>query len=357
MSTSRGCYARCSFCSVPRFFGLHNGKGKEGAWIARDADSVVAEVKTLYEQFGLLELLFVDDEFFGGGEAGFARACDIGRQLARLGLPTRFALSCRAENAKPYVLAHLQEGGLKHVFIGAESGSSIDLRLYGKQQEVETIVNAISAVRSLGISVQAGFMLFNHRSTLATVRESIEFLKAIGQFTMMTINTELAPHYGAPLATDMERVTGARRTPASLEIHYPDRTVFLARMAAEVLGDVFEPFMRAIAVLQATITYEWRRKVPWRRPPEQAVIDSFESAINRGFGDLFSAFLNELNQSTALPSMDQWLDLLHSETGRLKEGLLTKQAFTLLHLERAEGGIHQYTQRDAMRSNDMVRLT
>ncbi|MCX5681351.1 MAG: cobalamin-dependent protein [Candidatus Omnitrophica bacterium] len=53
--TSRGCPARCTFCSAHRVWG-HGFR-------ARSPENVVAEMKQMKEQFGIEEILFEDDNF------------------------------------------------------------------------------------------------------------------------------------------------------------------------------------------------------------------------------------------------------------------------------------------------------
>lgn len=123
VSTSRGCHARCSFCSVPRFYGLETDKKLSvRGWIPRPALEVVEEIVELHQNYGLREVLFVDDEFFGGDSSGHARAIELSRMLADHKIPLEFAISCRAENVIKETLIALKSAGLRHVFIGLESG-------------------------------------------------------------------------------------------------------------------------------------------------------------------------------------------------------------------------------------------
>jgi radical SAM superfamily enzyme YgiQ (UPF0313 family) len=96
---------RCSFCSVPRFYGLETSKPlANGPWLARSEENVSEEILDLYNRFRLQELLIVDEEFFGGSERGQERATTLADRLEALHLPTRFALSARAENIQGKVL-------------------------------------------------------------------------------------------------------------------------------------------------------------------------------------------------------------------------------------------------------------
>lgn len=60
VSTSRGCRAHCSFCSVAVFAAIGPKKGK---WRSRSIKNIVDELRFLYEQFGITHVKFVDDSF------------------------------------------------------------------------------------------------------------------------------------------------------------------------------------------------------------------------------------------------------------------------------------------------------
>lgn len=248
ISTSRGCYAQCAFCSVPRFYGLEKDRPRavEG-WLARSAAYTVGEIMALHERFGLVELLVVDDEFFGGNEAGHLRARTIGDSLTQL--------------------------------------------------------------RSLGLSFQPGFMLFNHRATLDEVRANVEFLAGIDELKPVTVNSAVDPHFGAPINRVIQR----------------DGSL--------------------IAGLQSAVTFEWRRRVPGRSPRVTRTIDAFERSCNQAFVQVFVDALEGLAASPGERARDVLADV-ESSLARVEERMALAKALLLGAVGEEEGVVKYFTQND-----------
>ncbi|MGA7312393.1 MAG: radical SAM protein [Silvibacterium sp.] len=342
VSTSRGCYARCSFCSIPRFYGLdQNRPGAAGGWIGRRVDDVVAEIDALHKAFSLRELLIVDDEFFGGTEAGFERARLFARRMEELHLPLKFALSCRAENVREPILLELMRGGLAHVFIGIESGSQKSLRLYGKGHDVEQNRRAVEGVKRLGLSFQPGFMLFNTRKTIFDVREDLQFLKEINECKPVTINSGVDAHFGAPLTGALERDGVLRDEGLRLTVEYPDAKVRAAKKIAELCAEKFQGYMNLIATLRSSITWEWRRKVPGRRDEQERLLDAFEKAVNQGFADIVVQAVDELIESDEAETV---ISVAQQRIASLMDMLEVSAALVKSHIATIEGGIRYWTQ-------------
>ncbi len=56
ISASRGCFYRCTFCSIPDFF--------DHSWRSRSPANVVQELKHLVSTYGYSTFWFIDDDFF-----------------------------------------------------------------------------------------------------------------------------------------------------------------------------------------------------------------------------------------------------------------------------------------------------
>ncbi|WP_244426725.1 B12-binding domain-containing radical SAM protein [Sinorhizobium sojae] len=346
ISTSRGCYARCTFCSVPRFFGLEAGhKHASGAWLSRSPACVVEEMRDLKNRFGIIELLFVDDEFFGGSEAGKRRAEELAARLIEADLGIRFAISCRAENVEEALFARLQAAGLSHVFIGIESGVAQALKLFAKSQTLDDSRRAIATVKRLGLSFQAGFMAFNHQSTLADIRLNLDFLEEIGEAKPYNFNTAAAPYRGTPLADKVARdgmmTDAARRTATGfLDLH-----VALAREAAAEIAAAAAPFIGAIAALQSAITYQWRRDVPARSDETRRVVNALEAAINAELFQMMRETVETLESQPAI-SGATLLDDLRARLGTWRKSKEGSVALVCAWVRQKEGEVRYWTQSD-----------
>lgn len=346
VSTSRGCYARCTFCSVPRFFGLHRpGHLAVGDWVCRSAAGVVEEILGLHRRFGIRECLIVDDEFFGGTGAGRRRAEEIADLLAAAGRPVELAISCRAENVEEDLLRRLAAGGLAHVFVGLESGVDEDLRNLGKGISAAQNKQAVEVIKRVGLSFQAGFMLFQPGSTISTVRRSLAFLQEIDECKPATFNTSLDPHAGTPALVAMQREEVLEAGPGLPQVRYADPAVAAARAIAAACGERFQPYMNLIGGLQSAITYEWRRPVPGRSAELQLLVDRFERSVNDRFA---SVLLEAVASLDAAPdSIDAVRERSEASLDEVDATLAWQQALVVTRLAAA-GQLRYQTQRDRM---------
>lgn len=346
ISSSRGCYARCSFCSIPRFYGLEGGRAlRSGDWIGRSVASTAAEVASLHDRFDVCELLFVDDEFFGGNELGLERALALGRRLEDLAMPLEFALSCRAENVDARVFEQLRRGGLRHVFVGIETGSDKVLKLYGKQHTSAQNRLAVQTIKSLGLTFQPGFMLFNYRSTVAELKQSLEFLLEIDECKPVTINSGVDPHFGTPLLADMARRQQLDDRGLTMRAGYADRHVAAIKVIAERCVEEFLPYMEFLAGVRSAVTYEWRRRLAHRRPAEEQLLDVFEANVNRSFANVV---IHAVDRALANPGCEPF-ELIADANGEIegmRERLALSRALVVTQLVEVEGGIFYVTQLD-----------
>ncbi|WP_250438712.1 radical SAM protein [Caballeronia sp. AZ1_KS37] len=343
ISTSRGCYARCSFCSVPRFYGLNQGRSyAPGTWLRRQPADVVNEIEWLHSHFALRELLIVDDEFFGGTDEGFERARVFARMLAERNLGLSFAISCRAENVRTEIMQDLKRAGLSHVFVGIEAGSQRDLRLYGKAHTVDQNRRAAMTVKSLGLTFQAGFMLFNPRSTLQDLSENVKFLKEIGELKPVTVNSAVDPHFGAPLIESFRRNGILRDDELRLSLEYVNDGIKTAKLVAEMCAEAYQPFMNFIGAVQSSVTFEWRRPNPTRRPAEQHLLDTFEKKVNGLFTGVFEDALVGLHEKTGLQEVVQ---VAERQLKRVVDDARLLEGLVVTHLEAVEGDIRYWSSR------------
>lgn len=175
LTSSRGCYARCSFCSVSAFYQLGTGP----AWRPRNPKSVVDEMEYL-AGLGAKYLHFVDDNFMGPGRKGRDRALAIGKEISRRGLKVTFDLDCRPCDVDKEVLATLQEVGLRRVGIGVESMLPRQLKLYRKGVTVAQNLEAIEILEELGLDYNAFFIPLEPYVTVEELLAVLDIMARIG---------------------------------------------------------------------------------------------------------------------------------------------------------------------------------
>lgn len=156
ISASRGCYGRCTFCSIPAF----NSCRRE-----RSVHSVVTEMKRLKSEFKAAFIDFVDDSFLGA-TCWEERASEFAAVTEQLDARLPYRISLRANNITDSVLANLKRSGLVAVQLGVESFSRRQLKLYNKGVTAARALEAIRTLEKNKVYVQCGLILFEPTTTL-----------------------------------------------------------------------------------------------------------------------------------------------------------------------------------------------
>lgn len=169
VATSRGCYARCTFCRSS-----HLGE----RWRPRDPVAVVDEIERAQER-GVRLFELVDDNFFGPGRRGRRRATAFAGELLRRGLNVRFHASCRVDDVDEMTMIALREAGLISLSVGVESGVPRVLEMLGKNVTAEKNETTLQLLDRLGIPTLASIIFFDPYTTLNEVRENVTFLERI----------------------------------------------------------------------------------------------------------------------------------------------------------------------------------
>jgi radical SAM superfamily enzyme YgiQ (UPF0313 family) len=168
--SSRGCYGRCSFCSVSGFFSSIGARYRY-----RNPGRVADEIEGLVGEFGVTRFTF-DDANFLGGRAGVERALDFARILTERGLQIEYSIQCRCDSIERELFKTLKASGLARVYLGVESASQPQLDRYKKGIEVEQVLRALEILADLGIFVQMGFIMFDPYATVDDISANQQFL-------------------------------------------------------------------------------------------------------------------------------------------------------------------------------------
>jgi len=201
---SRGCARTCSFCSIQTFYRTAPGKIVR----TRKPKHVVEEMVGLHREHGATIFLFQDDDFPLFGPVWRRWAAEFASELHRSGLPknTIWKMNCRADAVDRDLLLSLREAGLYFVYMGLESGNDEGLKTLHKEITVEQNRRAVEIVKSIALTYEYGFMLFDPSSTFASVRQNLRFLRDIvGDGSTAATFCRMLPYDGTAIKDDLER--------------------------------------------------------------------------------------------------------------------------------------------------------
>jgi radical SAM superfamily enzyme YgiQ (UPF0313 family) len=200
VSTSRGCYANCSFCSIAKFFRMGNGK----VWRRRSAASLAEEVELLTGRFHFNRFKFIDDQFILTNKEGHEFAEAFGAELGRRNLQIKFSIACRANNIERHLFLRLRAIGLEKVFVGVEAGHQRGLDTFDKETTVAINDQALATLRELGVKYDMGFILVDPYTTYEELKQNLLYLiehknliKVHGSY--LSVTPSLIAYGGTPI--------------------------------------------------------------------------------------------------------------------------------------------------------------
>jgi len=159
---SRGCPFFCTFCDKSTF-----GDG----YRAHSPQRVVAEMREVFQRWGVRDIAFVDSTFtpFPGRLEAVLDAMEADP------VPVTWTASCRADQLDRQLLARMRASGCWRIRIAIESGNPAILRTIRKGITKEQFASTVQTAKDLGIQVKGFFMLGHIGETAKTMAESIDF--------------------------------------------------------------------------------------------------------------------------------------------------------------------------------------
>lgn len=167
--TQWGCPFTCDFCSVIKMFGRRVR--------ARNVDDVLDELEQYRDRDSVF---FYDDNFIVNKQ----RTARLLTGMLERRLDLRWSAQIRADsvykNKRMREIDHdfltlMQRSGAQMVYCGFESVNPATLRTYNKEQDVETIRDAIRALHQYGIAVHGMFVLGSDADDMRTFEETTAF--------------------------------------------------------------------------------------------------------------------------------------------------------------------------------------
>lgn len=165
--TSRGCPARCSFCSSPSFW--------SGGIRFRSAESMLAEVEALRDRYGLLYLSIRDDTFTTDRQ----RVIEFCKGLLERRLFILWNCQSRVGAVDQELLLWMRRAGCECIQFGVESGSASILKALGKGSSIEQVVTACRLVREAGMTLALYLISGVPGETAADIDATLNLLRQI----------------------------------------------------------------------------------------------------------------------------------------------------------------------------------
>jgi anaerobic magnesium-protoporphyrin IX monomethyl ester cyclase len=265
ISSSRGCYARCKFCTITSFYGSGGPR-----WRGRSGRSIADEVTSLVAEYGVERLFFVDDNFMGPGRKGKLRGFEVADALKAAGQEVAFSIQTRSDDLDKDVLRALRSAGLRVVFLGLESGSQSALDFYQKDNTVAQNIAAVDLLRSLELAGIYGLIMFNPKTDWEQFFDSMHFLRRVRDYNLLWIPGLLRNLPGAEFEHELGHVSTFIGADGFSFFQIEDSSI---RNLAQFLGWVMAP---AAQVLSRWEEVKWAVHMQFQ--PKAEDIASFRQA-------------------------------------------------------------------------------
>ena len=192
MISSRGCPARCIFCSCGAFAGR--------TWRPRSPQSVVDEIQHLQDAYGITRVSFHDDTFNFD-----AQRRDICNLIVERGLTVEWDCLARVHPFDTDLAATMRDAGCCGVQFGVESGNPDVLKAIGKGITLSQAEAAVRAAAAAGIpQISCGFMLGHPADTASTMGDTIAFAERLRELGATSLTISLCTPYPGTALTDLQ---------------------------------------------------------------------------------------------------------------------------------------------------------
>lgn len=227
--TGRGCYAACTFCSIPSFYKTNSGP----AQTARSVHHIVNEIKELLEKYNKTSFKIVDDSFFRISDKDNLFLYDLVSEIKKINKNLIFRLSARPNDITNESARLLKEMGTSVVAIGGESAHEDSLTLFNKRITVNDTRRAANILRQSGIAVLMNFITFDPILDLQGLKENLQFIKEHASFCIFhRINSHLWLRATDPILknlVDLGLVTGDVNSFPYVPYKYQHNEVFIVK--------------------------------------------------------------------------------------------------------------------------------
>ncbi|NTW98577.1 MAG: radical SAM protein [Geobacteraceae bacterium] len=175
LQTKRGCPFRCIYCTYP----LLEGRCMR----LRPIAEIIAEIRTLVDDYGVSYLYFVDDIF--NYPPDFAE--ELCRAMSAARLPVNWSAFINPDFITPRLLQAMQEAGCDAVEYGSDSGSPRMLKNLGKSFTVDSIRESSRLCHEMGMDFAHYILFGGPGETGETVLETFALMDEVEPTAVITM--------------------------------------------------------------------------------------------------------------------------------------------------------------------------
>lgn len=190
ITVGRGCYGRCSFCSILDFY--KNCRTR----YYRSAQNVVDELEMLVNKYGVNNFRFNDDIFYESSPNGIRWVHSFCEEVKKRNLKIEFAVELRANDIYKRELLMLKEIGLKKMSIGVESGVQRLLDEMKKDYTVPMLREKLKLMKECGITPAFTFITIVPTMSFEELMTNYMFIESLDCYVEKNLYNQLNIYTG-----------------------------------------------------------------------------------------------------------------------------------------------------------------
>jgi radical SAM superfamily enzyme YgiQ (UPF0313 family) len=225
LTTSRGCYGRCSFC----FLNMHKLSYKSPERFELEVADLVAKHHIRY--------FYINDLTFTSNLERSFRICDVLKKHH-----ITWTCSTRVEQITPELLRYMHDSGCRDIWYGVESLDQTVLDLADKMTKVEEIEYAVAETVKAGIKVAANLIVGLPGESEESLRKMMAFCK---ESAVIPISIKYLTPFPGTKIYDMAVERGYITDPLAYLQTLAERKVNDSNDEIINLTDLPEPLLRA----------------------------------------------------------------------------------------------------------------
>ncbi len=183
MLASRGCYYRCSYCTIFMMYGGRNYR-------FRNPSDILDEIEHCIEKYNPKEFYF-DDDLVNGKPDQLEKFCE---QKIKRKIDIPFSAMAHSKITKQ-TLKLMKRAGCTALKFGVESSSDDVLKQLGKGITIDSVKKAVKNCKDLGIRTHLTYAIGLPGDTEKKVKDTIRFAMEYGDSYQISICT---PYPGTP---------------------------------------------------------------------------------------------------------------------------------------------------------------
>ena len=164
--TTRGCYAKCNYCSRAVY---------QNTVRQFSAEYIVKMIEDLQNNYKIKEIVFEDDEFLTKKD----RVIKLYDLFKEKKINLSWSCLTRINKANPDILKMMKEMGCWQISYGIESGNQEVLNFLKKGTNLRKIEETIAWTKDAGIIPKGFFMIGHPVDTKETILDTINFAKKL----------------------------------------------------------------------------------------------------------------------------------------------------------------------------------